>query len=286
MTIVAIDFETANASRASACAIGLAFVEGDVVVRRAYHLLRPPEMRFDAGNIRVHGIRPEDVRDAPEFPAIYETIRHEIEGALVLAHNASFDIAVLGQTLALYSLPRPTFASLCTVQLGRRLWPEAPDHKLSTLARRFGVAFRHHHAGEDAFACAAIALEGVRKAQVRDIEHLAHFTSLRRSHAAEEAPPTPRPGGIAARAIDQQRRRATPPTGRFVVRGSTGTPYDVQLVSEGGMPALRCSCTAGRFRNLCRHVKGLMAGDRNHVLSGDETQLREVVALFSKVAAR
>lgn len=286
MTIVAIDFETANAARASACAIGLAYVENGVVTRRAYHLLRPPEMRFDAGNIRVHGIRPEDVRDAPEFPEIYETIRHELDGALMLAHNASFDLAVLGQTLAHYGLPRPALASLCTVQLARRLWPEAPDHKLSTLARRFGITFRHHHAGEDAYACAAIALEGVEKAEMRDIEHLSRFTSLRRSHAAEEAPPAAKPGGIAARALEQQRRRPAPPAGRFVVRGSTGTPYDVQLVSEGGVPALRCSCTAGRFRNLCRHVKGLMAGDRRHVLSGDEAQLREVVALFSKVASR
>ncbi|KQT52847.1 MULTISPECIES: 3'-5' exonuclease [unclassified Aureimonas] len=286
MTIVAIDFETANASRASACAIGLAFVEGGSVTRRAYHLLRPPEMRFDAGNIRVHGIRPEDVRDAPEFPDIYETFRHEIDGALILAHNASFDLAVLGQTLALYGLPRPALASLCTVQLGRRLWPEAPDHKLSTLARRFGVTFRHHHAGEDAFACAAIAIEGVRKAEVRDIEHLARFTSLRRAHAADEAAPAARPGGIAARALEQRRPRPAAPSGRFVVRGSTGTPYDVQLVSKGGVPALRCSCTAGRFGNLCRHVKGLMAGDRAQILSGDEAQLREVVALFSKVGAR
>jgi len=41
-TFAAIDFETANYSPDSACAVGLVAVEGGRVVRREYHLIRPP----------------------------------------------------------------------------------------------------------------------------------------------------------------------------------------------------------------------------------------------------
>ena len=70
MKTIAIDFETANEERRSACAIGLAWIESGEVVRREHRLIRPKEMRFNVHNIRVHGINPEDVRDKPEFPEV------------------------------------------------------------------------------------------------------------------------------------------------------------------------------------------------------------------------
>ena len=53
-TIVAIDFETANRSPASACAVGLAFIEDGEVRHRAYSLIRPRDMSFDPMNVRIH----------------------------------------------------------------------------------------------------------------------------------------------------------------------------------------------------------------------------------------
>ena len=68
MKLVAVDFETANEKRASPCAAGLAWIENNRVVDVEEHLIRPPGMRFRGFNISIHGIRPEDVEDAPEFP--------------------------------------------------------------------------------------------------------------------------------------------------------------------------------------------------------------------------
>ena len=64
---IAIDFETANEQRASACALGIAVGEGGRVVHSRAWLIRPPEMRFVPFNIGIHGISPKDVGDAPEF---------------------------------------------------------------------------------------------------------------------------------------------------------------------------------------------------------------------------
>ncbi|WP_182087149.1 3'-5' exonuclease [Aureimonas sp. ME7] len=264
MTVVALDFETANRSADSACAIGLAFVEGGKVVRRFYTLIRPPELRFDPINIRVHGIRPEDVRDAPTFADVWQALEGDFDGALVLAHNASFDMGVLRGAAARYGLDLPAFRSFCTVAMARRLWPDAGSRKLSALAERFDIRFRHHHAGEDAFVCAAIALEGVRHAGARDIAHLAELSAL----AKRVAPATaPRPSGIAARALAARGASRLDATLRFLVEGSRGTPYEIEAVRNArGIPRLSCSCPASRFRSDCKHRAALRGGDLSAVV--------------------
>lgn len=263
MTVVALDFETANQSPDSACAIGLAFVEGGAVTRRFHTLIRPPELRFDWGNIRVHGIRPEDVMDAPSFAEVWSEIAPAFDGALVLAHNASFDMNVLKRSAAHYALALPGFRSFCTVAMARRLWPEEPSKRLSALAARFGIAFRHHDAGEDAFACATIALEGVRHAGAQDIAELARTTGLAKLVAAS-APS--RAGGIAARAMAARGQGAV---GRlsFRIAGSRGTPYEIEVVrgSRGDM-RLVCTCPASRFRADCKHRAALRDGDLGAVV--------------------
>lgn len=272
---LAIDFETANERRDSPCAVGLAWIEGGRVVRRESRLIRPAEMRFAPGNIRVHGIRPRDVAGAPSFP--------EIAGSLVLAHNASFDVGVLAATLQAYGLPQPAYTSLCTVQLARRHWPGEGgqgqgSYRLSSLAARVGVTFRHHDAGEDAYACAEIALAVMREAGAPDIASLARRLGLARERAGEGVRA---PDGIAARAlrgVAPSRTRA--PLLHFVVRGSTGTPYDVRLVEGRGGPRLRCSCAGARFRPDCRHVRALANGEIDALLSdnpGDVAALAELL---------
>jgi DNA polymerase III epsilon subunit-like protein len=69
MKFVALDFETANEQRNSACAIGIAIVESEHVVDSRYQLICPHEFRFSPWNIRIHGITPEHVKgDIAEDP--------------------------------------------------------------------------------------------------------------------------------------------------------------------------------------------------------------------------
>lgn len=68
MRAVAIDFETANEQRASPCSIGLAWIADGVIEAVEHHYIRPPGMRFAPFNIAFHGIGPDQVRDADEFP--------------------------------------------------------------------------------------------------------------------------------------------------------------------------------------------------------------------------
>ncbi len=169
MNFVAIDFETANAKRNSACSVGLAFVENWKIVKSFSSLIRPPEMRFDGINISIHGITEEDVEDQPQFPEIWAMIEPAINGNMVVAHNASFDMSVLRYSLDEYELPYPDFQHNCTMRAAKECMPEAGNHKLTTLADYFGIEFCHHEAESDAKACAELAFALCRHANVGNL---------------------------------------------------------------------------------------------------------------------
>jgi len=163
MDFVALDFETANEKRDSACAVGITVVRNGVVVDTDYRLIRPPEMRFEYWNVRVHGISAEDVSDCPTFAETWPEISELLQGQLVVAHNASFDFSVLRHTLYTYNIDLPSLSYLCTLKLSRRVWPELASHSLGFLAETHGLELEHHHAGSDSKAAAELLLLAARQ---------------------------------------------------------------------------------------------------------------------------
>ena len=140
LEFVAIDFETANSSPASPCAVGLVRVKDGFIQESISMLFKPPYPNnwFHEGNIRVHGIHPEDVIDAPNWEDVLPELLLFTEGLPFIAHNASFDSKFWQAELALAGLPAPQpFA--CTVLLSRRLYPQAPSHKLGSLVDYHGL---------------------------------------------------------------------------------------------------------------------------------------------------
>ncbi|MCJ2070377.1 3'-5' exonuclease [Methylobacterium sp. J-030] len=286
MTVLALDFETANERRDSACAVGLAWIADGRVIRRKSHLIRPPEMRFSPGNIRVHGIQPADVADAPDFATAMAPYLADLRRGLILAHNASFDIGVLRAGLVRAGLPVPDFSYLCTVQVARRVFPAPEGCGLGKVARRLGIQFEHHDAGEDAYACAAIALAAMREREAADVHALAAAIGLPIMRAVG-GPAVPRraPGAISGRAMAVVPQ--TPAALHFAMRGSTGNRYDVSLEERPGGPQLRCTCTAGRCGVRCRHVKALEVGDITDLLSdnaADVVLLARMLGMKARVA--
>ena len=155
-SFVAIDFEIATARPDSACAVGLAAgCDGRVVLARTYPI-RPLEAQFTFSGL--HGIRWEDVRDAPTFADLWPILRAWTVGAaFIAAHNAPFDRSVLHACCARYRLRPPRTPFACTVQLARAQWGIYPT-KLPDVCRRLRIGLRHHDAGSDALACARIVL--------------------------------------------------------------------------------------------------------------------------------
>jgi len=95
MNITSLDFETANPSRMSICAAGLAVFEDGSLTESPYWLVRPPKGHgfFWDRFIEIHGLTHLDVLDAPEFPAIAPELLARLNRSdLVIAHNAGFDL--------------------------------------------------------------------------------------------------------------------------------------------------------------------------------------------------
>jgi DNA polymerase-3 subunit epsilon len=158
MPWVAIDFETANETRNSACALGVALVENGKIADRRSWLIRPPVLDFNPYNVMIHGITEADVASAPNFAAIWPDVQRFMRGHPLVAHNASFDMSVLRHCLDHYSIQYPNVQMFCTRLLAKRVWPDLASYSLSFIANKCGITFRHHDAEEDAAACAGVSL--------------------------------------------------------------------------------------------------------------------------------
>ncbi len=130
---------------------------------RTFHVYINPQGRVihpDAQ--RVHGISASDLSDKPNFAAIADQFCEFIEGAKLVAHNASFDTEFINAEFARLSLPPVTNDRVIdTLQLARRKHPMGPN-SLDALCRRYGIDNSHrtlHGALLDAELLAEVYLE-------------------------------------------------------------------------------------------------------------------------------
>src|SRR5260370_19828657 len=181
-----IDFETANADRASDCALGLVVVQESQIVKLRSWLIRPSKVCFDLNNVMLHGITAEHVAEMPTFAEVWDEVHSQIEGMPLVAHNASLDISVLRHTLDDYKIPYPELDYYCTRAISQALWTALPSYGLELVSHYLGLPFTHHAVEDDAIACATIVLRGCREVGVADLTQLAEHLMIRRGHLGPE----------------------------------------------------------------------------------------------------
>ncbi len=157
-TFAAIDFETAREDRNSACAVGLSIVDDNEHTLQASWLIRPPDNRYDDFNIEIHGIRPADTADAPNFDQVWPEVADLIGDRLVIAHNTAFDMYVLQHASAHWNYTPSDLKFACTYRLAKDTWPQRWSYRLVHLAEDFDIDLVHHDALSDANAAAQVAL--------------------------------------------------------------------------------------------------------------------------------
>jgi DNA polymerase-3 subunit epsilon len=155
-TFAAIDFETANNRRNSACSVSIVTVRDNEIEDQVTYLIRPPTRYFEFTDI--HGIRWEDVEDMPSFGELWPLISSKLRGVkFIAAHNAPFDRSVLYGCCEHYGLIAPSIPFVCTVQLARKVWNIYPT-KLPDVCRFLRISLNHHDVASDALACAQIVI--------------------------------------------------------------------------------------------------------------------------------
>ncbi len=178
-TFAAIDFETATASRNSACAIGVVIVEQGAVVAQDARLIKPPENLYDTFNISIHGITPSQTKTAGTFAEVWPEIEALIDGRLVIAHNAAFDISVLRHCAANYGYLPSDCRFACSYRMAKKIWPDRWSYRLNDLAAELGIALKHHDALSDANAAAEITLSALASCSCESVEDMAETLGYR-----------------------------------------------------------------------------------------------------------
>lgn len=156
-----------------------------------FQTLVNPRMRIPTFISRLTGITDAMVRDAPDFAEVAADWLRFADTAVLVAHDAPFDVRFVNHELSLvYPGRRMANPHLCTVSLARRLYPELGFYRLHALAEHFSVALpNHHRAAADARATAEIfirLLAQLRQHDVRDIAS-ARRINLRVRRAAKSA---------------------------------------------------------------------------------------------------
>ena len=159
MRILAIDFETANDHKTSACAIGISEIQNGVIVSSEAQIIEPPTDIFRRSYTKIHGLTLKDCKGKPSFAEFYLKQRHRFEQADYLAaHNAGFDRSVLFDTLLYFDITPPKTPFLNTLPMARKLL-NIKSAPLNIVADRLGIELVHHEAASDANACAEIVIK-------------------------------------------------------------------------------------------------------------------------------
>ena len=154
---IALDFETATNKMDSACSVGVAVVANLNIVETFYSLIQPPNNQYLDTNSKIHGITPADTVNAdPAFMVLRVLLPYFSAGIPVVAHNASFDMSVLHQSLG-YHADGIDFKYIDTMEMVNPYSP--PRRGLVDCASYFGIDMGcHHNALDDAVTCALVAI--------------------------------------------------------------------------------------------------------------------------------
>ncbi len=117
-----------------------------------------PDYRITEENFAVTGISEEMVKDAPKIGVVIPDFMKFIDGAILVAHNADFDMKFIKRFAGAeeYEVKNKVIDSL---ELARATLPQLKRHDLHTVADHFGIIFHHHRALADAYATAEAFIE-------------------------------------------------------------------------------------------------------------------------------
>ena len=91
------------------------------------------------------GITDDHVRNAKPLKQVLEEFQEFCKDAVLVAHNATFDVGFMNANYKRHGLPKITQPVIDTLEFARNLYPEYKRHGLGPLTKRFGVALEHHH---------------------------------------------------------------------------------------------------------------------------------------------
>lgn len=139
-SVVVLDFETTGLSPQygdRAIEIGAVLIENNRIIDRFQSLMNP-RVRINSFIESYTGISNDMVKSAPLCEEVMEQFAEFIGNHPLVAHNASFDRRFLDAELEFIGIPKHNIMT-CSMLAARRVFPDAPNHKLGTLVEYCGI---------------------------------------------------------------------------------------------------------------------------------------------------
>ncbi|WP_313798643.1 PolC-type DNA polymerase III [Cytobacillus sp.] len=191
-TYVVFDVETTGLSAVYDTIIELAAVkirDGEIIDR--FESFANPHHPLSATTINLTGITDDLVENAPEVEEVLRDFHEWTGDAILVAHNASFDMGFLNVGYKKINLGKATNPVIDTLELARFLYSDMKNHRLNTLAKKFDIELtQHHRAIYDAEATGYLLLKMLKDAAEKGIEYHDQFNdNMGQGNAYQRARP-------------------------------------------------------------------------------------------------
>lgn len=159
-------------------------VEGAIEGAERFATFAQPGRPVPPASTAIHGITDAMLAHAPPWPEAVAAFHRFAGDAVLVAHNAAFDMACLHAAEAQAGV-RFANPALCSLRLSQWLDPDERAHDLDSVAARHGfvVSGRHDSLG-DAEATARLFCDMLRRAEARRVTSLEDL--FRRTRMAEQ----------------------------------------------------------------------------------------------------
>lgn len=158
-TFVVFDLETTglNVLNEGITEIGAVKIENGKITEQFTSLIKP-DYKITAENVAITGITEEMVANAPRISQVLPDFMKFIDGAILVAHNADFDMKFLKRFAGVeeYEVKNKVMDS---IDLAHSTLPALKKFDLHTVADYFQIVFHHHRALSDAYATAEAFIE-------------------------------------------------------------------------------------------------------------------------------
>jgi DNA polymerase-3 subunit epsilon len=146
LILVVVDVETTGLSAVFGdriCEVGFVRAQGDAILD-TYQTLVNPQRPISPGASRVNGLHDGDVQSAPPFATIAERVLAWTDGAILVCHNAPFDLGFLEAEFSRLKLHWQPACVIDTLEIARRHY-NFDSNSLPAVADRLGIETQQAH---------------------------------------------------------------------------------------------------------------------------------------------
>ena len=178
MKFLSIDFETANDSLMSACAIGSVYFEETKPESTNHSLIKPPifHRKLKEENFNIHNIDYKTYSKGKNFKKVWSELTTQIpeinhEDTVFVCFNAIFDVSVLMNLLKKYKISK-NFIFVDPMQVAKQIWVDRESYSLKNLCNDLEIELDHHNPLSDAKAAGILLIKQLQITKKESLKSL------------------------------------------------------------------------------------------------------------------